>query len=217
MATELTGNKKTDISIVKNEMKKSLDKEIIKEYTRLANIAKKRYQRIENADLYSPAVEGLKKKTDINTIFRRGGKDTQQLAKDMILLKEFVNSDTSTVTGAKNFRKQSEEILGLKNVSRGTLSTIWRAINKAKEVAPVIMNYQALGKRLFNEGWGQYDSTRLYEYVKDNYDSFSYEDTVNIDSAVEDIARKAIDVIGQLYETQSNEIEISLGRGARFK
>lgn len=204
MATELTGNKKTDISIVKNEMKKTLDKEIRKEYAKLANIAKKRYQRIEKADLYSPAVEGLKKKADINTLFRSGGKDTQQLSKDMILLKEFVSSETSTVTGAKNFRNQSEEILGLKNVSRRTLSTIWRAINKAKEVAPVIMNYQALGKR-------------LHEYVKDKYDSFSYEDTIDIDSVVEDIARQAIEEIGKLYENQSNEIEISLGRGARFK
>lgn len=204
MSTELTGNKKTDITIVKNEMKKTLDKEIRNEYSKLANIAKKRYQRIEKADLYSPAVEGLKKKTDIKTLFRSRGKDTQQLAKDMILLKEFVNSETSTVTGAKNFRKQSEEILGLKNVSRTALSTIWRAINKAKEVAPVIMNYQELGQR-------------LYDYVKDNYDSFAYEDVIDIDSAVEDIAIKAIGVIGELYETQSNEIEISLGRGARFK
>lgn len=204
MSTELTGNKKTDITIVKNEMKKTLDTEVKKEFSKLASIAKKRYQRLEKANLYSPAVEGLKKKTDTKTLFRSTGKDTQQLAKDMILLKEFVSSETSTVTGAKNFKKQSEEVLGLKNVSPVTLSTIWRAINKAKEVAPVIMNYQSLGQR-------------LYDYVQDKYESFSYEDVIDIDSAIEDIAIKAIGVIGELYETQSNEIEISLGRGARFK
>ena len=88
-------------------------KEAKKEITKLASMANKRLQRLENANLESsPAYK--KWVADGGVKFSVKGKDHNQLQRELSRLQTFINAETSTVRGANNTLKEMAKNTGIK-------------------------------------------------------------------------------------------------------
>lgn len=88
-------------------------KEAKKEITKLASMANKRLQRLENANLESsPAYK--KWVSDGAVKFSVKGKDHNQLQRELSRLQTFINAETSTVRGANNTLKEMAKNTGIK-------------------------------------------------------------------------------------------------------
>ena len=88
-------------------------KEVRAEMSRLASVANKRLQRIENAGLEtSPAYK--KWVEDGQVKFGVKGKNHNELQRELSRLKNFINSETSTIRGVNNVLKDMAKNTGIK-------------------------------------------------------------------------------------------------------
>lgn len=142
---------KTMTELTREEARKLLKEEVRKANRRISNIVKR--------GLYSPAIEGLKRYggNEIFTVSSDGkislhskGGGMSGIFNSISVIENFLSYETSTVLGAQRYKKDVESRLGLKNVSSKTLGVIWRLINRAREVNPVIANYSRLGRYVYN-------------------------------------------------------------------
>lgn len=130
---------------------------ILERYVRNAN---RRISNMNANDLYSPAVEGMKRwggnetfsidGTTGNISLHTRGSTLTQLHNAVTNLQNFLSEETASVQGARQYRRDVEERLGLEHVSRKALSAVWGIINKAKQVNPVIANYMELGQYVYD-------------------------------------------------------------------
>lgn len=181
---------KTMTELTREEARKFLKEEIRKANRRISNITRK--------GLYSPAIEGLKHYggNGIFTVSNNGkislhskGKGISDIFNSISIIENFLSYETATVLGAQRYKKDVENRLGLKNVSSKTLGVIWRLINRAREVNPVIANYSRLGRYVYN-------------IVSSNVDNISDIDEMSeseVDDMIENSAMGVAKKIQDLY------------------
>lgn len=182
------------INSLKGQFKKSLTElsieELRKTIGQLGSIANKRITRIQTAGIYSPAVKALQESMDTDTPsfsttkgvdYSNGSVAINQLRARLAQIKKFLDSETSTVTGARQYKSDVESRLGLENASEKALSVIWRVISTVKEINPIIANYQSLGNF-------------IYERITDDIPDISELDTMTeqeIDDLINRIAESS--------------------------
>lgn len=167
----------------------------------LADKANKRIRNIANNGLYSPAVESLKR-TSFNDTFSvddsghisvhtRGAKVAQiaQMRSAIASIQRFLGDETSTVSGARNYRRDVESRLGLEKTSPKALSVVWRVIDRVKQVNPIIANYQAL-------------ASYIYDCIEEDVGDFTIIDSLGeseIANMIDDLAGKAAKQTQEMY------------------
>lgn len=182
------------INSLKGQFKKSLTElsieELRKTIGQVGSIANKRITRLQTAGIYSPAVKALQESMDTDTPrfsttkgidYSNGSVAINQLRARLAQINKFLDSETSTVTGARQYKSDVESRLGLKNASEKALSVIWRVISTVKEVNPIIANYQSLGNF-------------IYERITDDIPDISELDTMTeqeIDDLINRIAESS--------------------------
>lgn len=82
------------------------DKVAIKEIKRVFQVANRRIQNIEKADLYSPPLEALGITTGKYTKFSVKGKDWKSLLREYNKAISFLNDERSTARGARAFKRE---------------------------------------------------------------------------------------------------------------
>lgn len=190
------------IKTVKEQFKKSLTEleieEARKAVRRYGDIANKRIRAIQGANLYSPALRALQDKQNTDTPhfstvkdidYDDGPKAINQLRHRLSEIQAFLDSDTSTITGARRYRRDVENRLGLENVSDRVLSTIWAVIARVKEVNPIIANYTELGQYIFE---AIQDDLPNLDVLEDMPDS-------EIERMIDNLAAGATDIALQQY------------------
>lgn len=165
--------------------------------SRYANNANRRISNINSNDLYSPAVEGMKRWGGNETFsvdsegkisLHTKGSSLTQLHNAVSNLQNFLQEETASVQGARQYRSDVEERLGLKNVSKKALSAVWGVINKAKQVNPVIANYMELGRYVYDAIQDDVGDISQVDYMSDG------EIENMIDRLAGKTARKIIDL-----------------------
>ena len=151
------------IKNLKGQFKKSITElttqELRKAVTTLGSTANKRINRLQDSGIYSPAVKALQEKqnkdkphfSSVEGIdYGNGPKAINQLRGRLSQIQKFLDSDTSTVTGARQYKKDVENRLGLENASDKALSIVWAVIARVKEINPIIANYSNLGSYIYD-------------------------------------------------------------------
>lgn len=89
--------------------------ELRKEIRRIFQMANRRIQNIENAGVFSPALEALNLETDVNTFskFSVTGKTWTEIKIEYAQAVEFLRKPTSTASGAKQFNETIRKQLDL--------------------------------------------------------------------------------------------------------
>lgn len=191
------GMSSSDKKYVKDTVKSAVKEEVYKEVKKQADIARKRMNRLKNSGLYSPALKAMEGKN----ISVRKSDSINELRKKYRMITAFNNASTSTVTGARDYKRQVESTLGISNASPKMLSTIWGAINRAKEINPVIANYADIARRVIN-------------YVNASQEGMSGED-FEVDP--EKVAEIALQYIEEIYESVENSLMESMTTLTKFK
>lgn len=151
------------VESVKGHARKALTElefdESRKAVRRYADIANKRIRAIlAKDDLYSPAVEGLKREQGTNTPhfssvegidYNDKRKAIGQLHGRLAEIQKFLGMDTSTITGARQYQADVESRLGLEKVGKKTMGVIWGVINRVKQYNPIIASYADLGNYIY--------------------------------------------------------------------
>ena len=187
---------------VKGQFKKSLTEltlqELRKTITTLGSTANKRINRILDSGVYSPAVKALQEKQNKDRPhfssmegidYGNGARAINQLRGRLAQIKKFLDSDTSTVTGARRYKKDVENRLGLEKASDKALSIVWSVISRVKETNPIIANYSNLGNY-------------IYCAIKDDVPDISELDSMSegeISDLVDSIAQNAAEVALEDY------------------
>lgn len=190
---------KKQISKTMSEMTREEAYKFLKSEVRKVN---RRISNIQGRGLYSPAVEGIKRwgGNNVLTVGKGGrislhskGKNIADIFNSIIHVENFLSLDTSSVRGTLNYKKDVENRLGLKNVSSKTLSVIWRLINRAKEVNPVIANYASLGKYVYNLISNEVPNiSDIDEMEESEIDNMIEEQAGNVMEKIKDIYYKTI-------------------------
>lgn len=177
-----------------SELDAKESREILSRYAKNAN---RRISNINSNDLYSPAVEGMKRWGGNETFsvdsegkisLHTKGSSLTQLHNAVSNLQNFLQEETASVQGARQYRSDVEERLGLKNVSKKALSAVWGVINKAKQVNPVIANYMELGRYVYDAIQDDVGDISQVDYMSDG------EIENMIDRLAGKTARKIIDL-----------------------
>ena len=92
------------------EVEKMGEKELRSAVSTLRSTSRKRYERLEEKEQFSPAMKGIStKSTSTETVFPTiKGMDVKTLRNEFKRYRTFINAPTSTLTGAKKYEKQQK-------------------------------------------------------------------------------------------------------------
>ena len=173
-------------NVAKGIITKDNVKDIKKEMSKLASMANKRLQRLEKA--------GLQDTPTYQKWFREGankfgvkGKDHNQLQKELSRLKNFINSETSTIKGINNVLKDMANSTGIKYKN---LADLRAKSTKFFELRSKTEQYL----RNVDDSASAFTSTRLFEEIN------KYVASANIDLAssevnIEDLVEKVSELL----------------------
>lgn len=165
--------------ITKNNLK-----EAKKEITKLASMANKRLQRLENANLESsPAYK--KWVSDGQVKFSVKGKDHNQLQQELSRLQNFINAETSTVRGANNVLKEMAKNTGIKYKN---LNDLRSKAEKFFELASKVEQYLRTVDDIASAIGYQKIWEAINTYTKDSKTDLANSET-DIDSLVETVTK----------------------------
>ena len=120
------------------DVNKMTDAQLRQATSILRSTGRKRYERLIEQDIYSPAVESMRKSAKGGTsVFPTvKGMDRSQLMNEFRRQKQFIEFKTSTVSGAKRvkaeMRERAKEDLGHEFTDK-ELTSIWGIVNDLKE------------------------------------------------------------------------------------
>lgn len=129
------------------DFRKMSRQELAKECRRVFDIANKRINRIESLQIPSPALHSVMKS---GGKFYTKGLDLNHLSHEYARCVNFLNMDTSTVTGSKSYVSRIESKLGTK-LSEDQYSLLFQAFRSIEHVSPA--------------GIQAYGSDRLIQYL----------------------------------------------------
>lgn len=128
--------------------------ELAKECRRYFDMANKRISRLQSSGTLSPA---LQKVLDSGGKFYARGANLKQLQHEYARCINFLNMDTSTVTGAKELERRIEQKLGGHKLSRDQIGTLFKAFRAIEKASPA--------------GVQAYGSDRLVQYLANEMDT----------------------------------------------
>lgn len=146
--------KGSSIETLKNLSSRTLNSltrsELSRVVSRLASAGNKRVKRLMKAnDVTSPALFGLSRTGNFK--FSVKGKNTQQLLKEFLRVKQFLEQETSTVKGARKVQEQVIRTLKREHnisITNEQYSQFFRMYEKLKEINPAVgdklMKYNVL-------------------------------------------------------------------------
>lgn len=161
-------------------------KDVKKEMSKLASMANKRLQRLEKAGLQdTPTYQ--KWLREGSSKFGVKGKDHNQLQKELSRLKNFINSETSTIKGINNVLKDMANSTGIKYKN---LTDLRAKSTKFFELRSKTEQYI----RNVDDSASAFTSTRLFEEIN------KYVASANIDLAssevnIEDLVEKVSELL----------------------
>lgn len=128
---------KIDVNITKTDVLTKKDKELRREASRLVSLANKRLKRIEQQGLtespaYKKYVEDGKQKFGIR------GKNMKEVNQEIARMNDFINKQTSTVTGTKKYLDNVAKSVGIIKFDnykqlQDQLNTFFRGVDKVRE------------------------------------------------------------------------------------
>lgn len=127
----------TDYKSIKT--KKALEELSLKELKRMSHdlfaVANKRISRLQNKkDVISPALNALENRRGDNPKFTIGSKNLKQLQREYSEAMAFLNLETSTVTGAKQYENNLKSYVG--DADDSTISYIFDLLHSVQERVP---------------------------------------------------------------------------------
>lgn len=148
---DVTGKSVKELSNLGYENIKSMgEKDLARIVTRMVSPANKRIRRFEKAGITSPAVMKLGTDFKFSVVFENI-KPEERRGKLLNLynrLANFLNAETSTITGEKKYRKrqiqQVESAIGRK-ISKGEMNKAFSILHKAQERGMVDANRGSAG------------------------------------------------------------------------
>lgn len=195
---------------VRDRISNFTDEQITKQLQKYGKTANRRMDTLEKHfdDAYSPALHAQYKQAGGDDIRIKTDGDINQKRKELRRALDFLEDSTSTVTGAKKYKKDTQETLGLNNkrgISQTMLSNIWYLINMAKENVPIIANYKELGEE-------------VYDIVKDYDFKFSeVEDDDEFQENLNEMALKLTDVLQSGYEDMARAFNNAIKDGVTLR
>lgn len=183
------------------------DQQITKQLKKYAGIANRRIDTLEKHydDAYSPALHAQYKRTNSDSAkidANPGG--INQKRSELIRALDFLEDDTSTLKGSKQYKKDTQKALGLENkrVSSTLLSNVWTVINMARENVPIIANYKDIGDAV-------YDLVKDYDFKFSDSDELSEEQ----EEKINEIALKVTDIMQDTYEELESKFNKNMSGG----
>lgn len=119
--------KKEIFSLTKSDLKNLNRNELSKALSSLRSTAKKRIKRIESAGLDEYMLKNAPSFTSVK------GKGKQEIVAEILKTKTFLSSQTSSVSGIKNFQNRLENITGIKNPFKN--EKFVSVFNRVKEIS----------------------------------------------------------------------------------
>ena len=199
---QTTGNKK---DMAKSSVKFSNDflkgyihrdniKEVRAEMSKLASVANKRLQRLENAGLdTSPAYK--KWVEDGQVKFGVKGKNHNELQRELSRLKNFINAETSTIRGVNNVLKDMAKNTGIKYKN---LTELRSKANNFFELADKVEQYLRTVDDIA--------SAIGYQKIWEAINSYVQTEKVELDSSETDIESLVANVTDLLTATNNKPI-----------
>lgn len=169
------------------QLNKLSRKELAKIVSRLSSTANKRLRRFEKHDITSPATEYVKR---TGGKFSVKGKNVDSLKKEYLRVKGFLESETSTITGAKKVRKDvinKLKYLGV-DIKENQYDKFFKVYERLKEV-----------DRTVSDKLLKYN---VFEEISNTIDN------PNIDDIVNEIQKR----IDEIYQQSIGEDEYDLSR-----
>lgn len=169
-------------------------KEVRAEMSRLASVANKRLQRLENAGLdTSPAYK--KWVEDGQVKFGVKGKNHNELQRELSRLKNFINAETSTIRGVNNVLKDMAKNTGIKykNLTdlRSKASSFFELADKVEQYLRTVDDIaSAIG----------------YQKIWEAINSYVQTEKVELDSSETDIESLVANVTDLLTATNNKPI-----------
>lgn len=175
-------------------LRNATEKQLSKIVSTIRSTARKRYERIVESEIYSPAAIALVRtsKGEKDILPSVKGMDKTQLLNEYKRLKQFLNMQTSTVTGAKrtkeHVRTRTGEIVG-RELTDTEVTEMWRIIDQ-------LQKEDAIG---MSRTHGDTNGLEVAEYVGKLI-------TSNKDLSHEDIIQMAREKAQRLYEKKIMEL-----------
>ena len=94
------------LNMTQSDLKNMSKSELSKAVSSMRSVARKRVERMEKQEIYSPAYSGLQRSGGIPSV---KGMSEQQLRNEYKRYKDFITAKTSTVTTAKQYEKTTIE------------------------------------------------------------------------------------------------------------
>lgn len=168
------------------------------EASRLASMANKRLKRLEKGGLTdSPAYK--KWLDDGGEKFSIRGKDYNQLQKEMARMRNFINSETSTIRGINKVLKEMAENTGIKYKN---LSELRNSSKKFFELASKVEQYLRTVEDMASAIGYQKIWEAINQYVQKEKVDLSHAQT-NVDDMLDKII-DAMNIYGEVDELQAN-------------
>ena len=169
-------------------------KEVRAEMSKLASVANKRLQRLENAGLdTSPAYK--KWVEDGQVKFGVKGKNHNELQRELSRLKNFINSETSTIRGVNNVLKDMAKNTGIKYKN---LTDLRSKANNFFELADKVEQYLRTVDDIA--------SAIGYQKIWEAINSYVQTEKVELDSSETDIESLVANVTDLLTATNNKPI-----------
>ena len=169
-------------------------KEVRAEMSRLASVANKRLQRLENAGLdTSPAYK--KWVEDGQVKFGVKGKNHNELQRELSRLKNFINAETSTIRGVNNVLKDMAKNTGIKYKN---LTELRSKANNFFELADKVEQYLRTVDDIA--------SAIGYQKIWEAINSYVQTEKVELDSSETDIESLVANVTDLLTATNNKPI-----------
>lgn len=172
-------------------------REFRREVSRLSSMANKRIRRLQESNLkYSPALEIWKDEGGV--FFGVKGKTQKEVRREFHRVNNYLNSDTSSISGTKKVLKEMAENTGIKHDGYNDL------IDKSKsffELANKIEEYQKISGGYASTFSSERRWQEINKYIEDH----------EIDLANVDVDTIVADVAARIDEAHERELRKSYG------
>lgn len=189
----------------RSRTKRELEEYSLKQLRQIAHdrfaVANKRIKRLEQSGKSSPALQALINKRGENPRFIQGGKNFKQLAREIAECYAFLNLETSTVSGTKQYEKHVADLVGSDSNDKQRISQMFRMLDALQERLP---------QSVFGNA---HDTNKEMEQIRQIIDERSDIDLSNMTLSAdqkEQVITKAIDKMLDEIEKEKRKGEQSL-------
>ena len=138
------------LSLSIRDINKMTEKELRQAVSTLRSTGRKRYERIVESEVYSPAIKSLWHGAKGDVIFPTvRGMDSTTLKNEFKRYKSFLEKKTSTVAGAKRYEKAQQEVVEMfasVDIPQEKVGMFWDMVERAKDTSVGHHNLDLISK-----------------------------------------------------------------------